>query len=58
MTKKKIDIQLVKVVSDVANEPVLLENVRNDLSGYKKVFMEITSDLKQLLPLQYCRQML
>lgn len=37
MTKKNIDIQMVVVVSDVANQPVLFENVLNNLSGYRRV---------------------
>lgn len=48
MTKKKIDIQLVKVVSDVANEPVLLENVLNALSGSKKALERKSYEIKIL----------
>lgn len=48
MTNKNVDIQMTEVVSDVANQPVLLENVLNDLSGYKKILVRKNYEIKIL----------
>lgn len=48
MTKKNIDIQMTEVVSDVANQPILLENVLNNLGGYKKILERKNYEIKIL----------
>ena len=46
MAKKAVDIQKVSIESDVAHEPVLLEDVLLELSGYKADFDKKSVEIK------------